>query len=219
MANRILTLPDTWARLAQTIIPEPPVNGTSYRNTAMGAAVVNQGWPYNVAVPSEYHNQIMYLITSLIQLLEQSGVLPWCATTAYVQGALTLGSDNKIYMALQTSTNKDPTTQPAYWKSFELLILANLKYGNWTSKLVGSIYQAETDGTVYALPDINATGADIRGYTDASNPPTIMRQCFRHRRPHSDSGYTVAGITMDVRKGDWWKVTGAETVYWISKGI
>jgi len=99
--------------------------------------------------------------------------------------------------------------------------IANKKYvddqrnlnplGDWTSKLNNTVYEAETAGLVCAN---TANGATVvSGYTDAANPPTTLRVTN-----YGNGGFPPVGITMPVKKGDYWKVTGATTVQWIPLG-
>lgn len=80
---------------------------------------------------------------------------------------------------------------------------AEIGFGAWATKTNNTVYQAATDGFVTA----RGTSVVV-GYTDASNPPTTQR-----------AGDVVYTLIMPVRKGDFWKVTGADTsLYWISLG-
>ena len=118
MDNRTIHLIEQWARTGQTTIPNPPLDGVTYRNEALDATKIVAGWPFNRIVTSEDHNQYMYLISSLLAQLEQVGILVWCATTSYLTGALAMGSDAQIYRALQGSLNQDPTSSSGYWALF-----------------------------------------------------------------------------------------------------
>ena len=42
----------------------------------------------------------------------------WSSGNNYVTGEQVKASDGKVYIALQNSTNKDPTTQPTYWSLY-----------------------------------------------------------------------------------------------------
>jgi hypothetical protein len=77
-------------------------------------------------------------------------------------------------------------------------------FGAWASKSNNTVYQAATDGFV-----VNPTAGSEspKGYTDASNPPTTQMAI----------GY-FSSFVMPVRKGDYWKVTGTTSVYWIPIG-
>lgn len=93
-------------------------------------------------------------------------------------------------------------------------------FGVWVDGLADSTtYLAATDGFVCA----SSVRDDVivRGYTDASNPPTTLRVYSGNVvGPDSNAGW--AGITMPVRKGDYWRVTGATggsaIVKWLPMG-
>jgi len=96
-------------------------------------------------------------------------------------------------------------------------------FGSWTNlDSVGSVlinnavYKTAGDGFVIARNPVS-TGVDyhIRGYTDSSNPPTTVR-C--QNTTIGQSSPKLGSITMPVKKGDYWKVTGADTIYWLPIG-
>lgn len=84
-------------------------------------------------------------------------------------------------------------------------------FGNWVDVTAaasgGAVQSAATDGIVCAWHD--GTFLPTRGYTDSSPSPTTLRIQL-----YGDEG-TRPGITMPVKKNDYWKVTGAQHVYWI----
>ena len=88
-------------------------------------------------------------------------------------------------------------------------------FGSWASKSNNTSYEAASDGIVCAFSNAGNTKV-VQGYTDASNPPTTERIANKFNNA-SATGF--AGITMPVKKGDYWKVTGAATVYWIPLGV
>jgi len=85
-----------------------------------------------------------------------------------------------------------------------------------------SYYQAATDGYVTASFK-NTGGADIAiaGKTDPTLPPTTTRITDVILNP---GDIAWVSITMPVRKGDWWTVSGEGTIvtetiiYWIPLG-
>ena len=81
-------------------------------------------------------------------------------------------------------------------------------FGDWVAKSNNTTYLASTDG--FAIGEALSGASEVDGFTDSSNPPTTRRT----------SNWTTNGtrgsITMPVRKGDYWKITGADQyVYWI----
>lgn len=82
-------------------------------------------------------------------------------------------------------------------------------FGAWASKTNDTSYLAASDGFVCALGGL---GEDVTGYTDSSDPPTTVRIWGWANAGAKDS------VTMPVRKSDYWKITGASTVYWLPIG-
>lgn len=101
------------------------------------------------------------------------------------------------------------------------------KFGAWESKNVNTIYQADTDGIVHAHTSI--TGANqpvtLYGATEINTPPVTVR--IRDSNIYPAGGPTaMVGITMAVKKGNYWRVTRTttgvvveEAVYWLPLGV
>lgn len=85
-------------------------------------------------------------------------------------------------------------------------------FGSWTARSNNTVYLAATDGFVCA-GSTAVYGGMCSGYTDGSNPPTTLRA-----QNQDGSTANTMWINMPVRKGDYWKVTGASTVYWMPMG-
>lgn len=81
--------------------------------------------------------------------------------------------------------------------------------GTWTSKTIGTTYQASTDGFVVAW--YSSAGTHVTGYTDSASTPTTVRA-----KDPTDGG-NGGGICFPVKAGDYYKVTaGGGTMYFIS---
>ena len=84
--------------------------------------------------------------------------------------------------------------------------------GDWESKSNNTVYQDVTDGDVCAY---HAGAVACLGLTDGANPPTTARQ----KNGDDVAATTEACINFPVKKGDYWKVTGAgggsDYIYWI----
>ena len=81
-------------------------------------------------------------------------------------------------------------------------------FGLWVTKNTDTVYYAESPGFVCAYG--TEPNNNIYGLTDSSNPPTTY---------YLEDGIASShcgNITMPVRKGDYWKVIKATSVYWIS---
>jgi hypothetical protein len=81
------------------------------------------------------------------------------------------------------------------------------KFGAWATKSNDTTYTAETDGFVLAY-------ITSHGYIDAYTPASTLRM----RAGATEGGLDRAGLTMPVRKGDTWKVTGATAIFWLPIG-
>ena len=89
---------------------------------------------------------------------------------------------------------------------------SNEQFGAWASKISNTSYLAASDG--FAIGYTASKQSWLKGYTDSSSPPTTVRVGNR-----SGEGIT-AGITLPVKKGDYWKITsvGTTTVFWLPIG-
>ncbi|MBI5873339.1 MAG: hypothetical protein HZB36_04260 [Candidatus Omnitrophica bacterium] len=101
-------------------------------------------------------------------------------------------------------------------------------FGVWQTKNNNTVYQAATDG--FVIVSLVANGWDnssnSTGYTDAANPPTIIRG-YASTNQTTDARFnnTRNGFCMPVRKGDYWKVvysssqgSATQIIYWIAIG-
>lgn len=156
MANRTEVIGGIWAAGAPDPPSELPAAGTTYASSALTEATINAGWPHASIVDSADFNEIMRRITSLTQLLERYGTLPWCAATEYPLGAEAMGSDGNIYMSLQASNlNHDPTTATAYWMPSRMAVYSGSAFA-LNNYLAGSSSISGSEGSkigYYTLPN------------------------------------------------------------------
>jgi len=82
-------------------------------------------------------------------------------------------------------------------------------FGAWATVNNNQVYQVSTDGFVLAYTQVAGI---IYGYTDSSNPPTTLRA------NQETASSNRAHIMFPVRKNDYYKTTGAATVYWLPMG-
>lgn len=79
-------------------------------------------------------------------------------------------------------------------------------FGTWASRSTNTVYQADTDGFVVA---VGANGL-FYIYTDSVDPPTTARFVGQSAN---------FGACVPVKKGDYWKTTGAwSAIYWLPIG-
>ncbi len=116
----------------------------------------------------------------------------------------------------------DPTTdnqasRKKYVDDKVATVSAQAGFGAWESKSNNTVYQAATDGFVCATA-LADTRTDVIGLTDGSNPPTTRRAVDGDIPNNEGDKRRPRSITFPVRKNDYWKVTGADAVYWIPLG-
>ena len=122
--------PGIFAADAQTTVPTNPVPGVSYRDSVNGLATIGLGWPFQRLVNSAEFNEVMFRITSLLDVISQTSVLAWNEQVDY-QGAgaaqtpsVVASTDGHLYVALQESgPNSGGPRDPAsgnteYWSQF-----------------------------------------------------------------------------------------------------
>ncbi len=115
--------PGVFAADAVTVIPPTPTLGVTYRDPATTVDETEAGWPFGIKVNSEAFNQIMYLMSSMLKMQDQQGLLGWTATVDYVAGALVMGSDGLTYRARivngpATGNGVDPTLVQSIWERY-----------------------------------------------------------------------------------------------------
>lgn len=158
--NRTTTITGVFAQDAATTIPTPPVAGTSYRDTSLTTAEVNEGWPFKEIVDSSKFNQALFEYSTITKLQETYGFLPWSDLTDYDTGSYCLGTDGQLYKAKQASgpltAAHDPVsdTTQTYWQP------APMNYNLITTAASGTISlipnrvykSALTGNTTFSLP-------------------------------------------------------------------
>lgn len=123
-STRSFKSPGIFAADAATIIPPTPIAGVAYRDTVTGTADVENGWRYGTRVESQDWNQIMYMVTSMLGMIDTQGVLGWSSDVDYTGPALVFGSDGQLYIKIGAASGpnnggaKDPISNPTYWQSF-----------------------------------------------------------------------------------------------------
>ena len=159
--NRTTTITGVFAKDAISPVPANPVPGTSYRDTAMTQAQVENGWNYKNIVDSAQVNQALYEYSNITKQIETYGFLPWSSLTDYVQDSICLGSDGSLYQAVQasgpSSTYQDPVydTTHTYWTEYpgnryarnDLTNLTTVgkNIGNWSTNVSNCITQIPQD--------------------------------------------------------------------------
>ena len=112
---RTVQLGGVWANGAPDP-PASPITEVTYADSNLSQATIEEGWPYSTIVNGSEFNEFMRRMSSLVQLQENWGVLPWCAEITYAAGAFVLGTDGNLYMSLVSNLNKNPVSTSGYWR-------------------------------------------------------------------------------------------------------
>ena len=113
-----LLMKKQWAEDGSTVIPNPPVAGTTYRDESVDEDNIAEGQQYDGVADSARWNQLLYIITGILKDALAHGVLPWLNTQDYSEGAVVIGSNGELYRAKAangpaTSNVKDPVSDSA----------------------------------------------------------------------------------------------------------
>ena len=166
--ERSISLPEQWAKDAQTVIPAPPVPGIAYRNTAITPEQWAHGQDYSRVADSAQWNQMFWTMSGLLKYAEQYGIMPYSPSTDYPEKGWCMGSDGVLYQALQpsgpTNGGPKPTSDTTYWSA--PLQQPNMSpYGTFTNVDVlttSGIYVTPVEGW-YFLRCIGGGGGGGKG--------------------------------------------------------
>ena len=203
---------DVWAKNAPNNADTMGTLISTIRDTGWTLPYEQDGGP---APRRKVMNQVLLEITSFLNDIGTMGVLTWHTSQSYVQGALVVGSDNNVYVAVQDNSGVDPTTDTmrASWTTLarslvsELTSLLNvgsvpdnsITLTKWASGTAGRFIQYDSQGrpTEVALPFAGRTEAEAG--TDAA---TIMSP-LRTEQHWNDKVHTKtsAFITSDLANG------------------
>lgn len=123
-------------------------------------------------------NQMFYWITTLINELNQHGLLEWDSAVAYQHPAAVIASDGRIYVSKQNSTNQDPVSDSAetYWQDLSptdrLLPVNNGPAGSYLNgqKTWGSL---TADLSTRLVPAANGSSGQFLGHDKTWRDPSI----------------------------------------------
>ena len=151
MATRIYKGPPVYGSAADTDASSPNT-GTNYRNADLTDASITAGLRgFNTRSSSANENEYLFRLSTLVDLIERTGILGWNAETVYVTGSVVVANDKKIYQAVQGSTDVDPTTDPGTtWVDY---ITANSASVSDASESVKGIIEIATNAEAAAGND------------------------------------------------------------------
>jgi hypothetical protein len=122
--TRTAVLGGIWADSAEDP-PESPISGTTYADSALSQATIEVAWPYKIVADGSDFNEYLRRMSTLIDLCEKWGVMPWSLYTPYSVGAVCLASDGGIYQCIAAHSNKNPTSTGGYWVNLFAAHVAN----------------------------------------------------------------------------------------------
>lgn len=186
-STRSIISPGIFAENASTVIPPTPIAGVSYRDTVSGTDDIVNGWRYGTRVESQDWNQIVFLMTSMLSLIDKKGVIGWSNLVDYTESALTFGSDGNLYVWIQASGPgnggaKDPISSPTFWKPLADNAQSNLIANNgWRREPDGWMEQwgflttgIEPRTVVFPQAFSNAFGVHIQCASNIVPPTTAV---------------------------------------------
>lgn len=124
-STRSFKSPGIWAADGLTVIPTTPIAGAVYRDDVAGTANIRGGiGKYGVKLNSAEFNQILFLMTSMLDMMDTQGVLGWSSAVDYSGVGVVLGSDGILYSVAAASGPshggaQDPTSTSGYWTSLK----------------------------------------------------------------------------------------------------
>lgn len=168
-STRSFKNPGIFADNATTVIPPTPIAGVAYRDAVTGTDDTPNGWRYGTRVASQDWNQVMFLLTSMMGMIDSQGVLGWSDQVDYAVPALVFGSNGLPYIALQASgpatAAQDPISAPLYWEQFSLhgrVVLASSQ--SWTVPMAMQL------GYVRPFVEVRGAGGGGARLTTGSGP-------------------------------------------------
>ena len=112
MATRIFKGPAVYGEAASTDTSSPST-GTGYRDTTITNAQIQAALKkFDTLAGSAIENEYLFRLSTLVDLIERTGILGWNAETSYIASSFVVGDDGNIYRAVQANLNVDPTTDP-----------------------------------------------------------------------------------------------------------
>ena len=167
-----LLMPKQWAEDGSTVIPNPPVAGTTYRDESVDADNIAEGQQYDGVADSARWNQLLYIMTGILKDTLAHGVLPWLNTQDYAEGAVVMGSNGTLYKAKTetgptTSNAQDPTSDVG--GTWGIIVPAAKENGGLTLDST-SQFSVNVDGvTVRLTSDGKLEATPMKGASSSAN--------------------------------------------------
>ncbi len=149
LTPRNFTQPSVFAENAQTVIPENPIPGVSYRDPNINPATYSNGQAFDFMADSKIFNQLIYSTSASSIEGEKFGFYRWSPLTNYVIGSNVTGTDGILYFAIResgpatSSGPMDPLTTEGFWNSLPNYIKGIMgdSGGGSGGKVINGIYR------------------------------------------------------------------------------
>lgn len=180
-----------WAELGDYVAPD--------------SSKITQGWLVEV-VPRQYWNWIENRQDKMLAYLSQKGIPEWDSTTEYIINKSYVQHNNIVYKCIQTGTNKDPSTQTAYWKKA-------FTESNAVSEAVSGLTPAADRYVYFTGPTTAATGtitSFARSILDDANASAVRTTIGAQQ---ADTTLTaLSGLATDTNKLPYFTAVDAAAV-------
>lgn len=108
-------------------------------------AEIQAGWPLSNVPPSRKRfNWVLKYLAQGVRYLLQRGIPEWDAAEDYRINDRVMASDGKTYKCIQAGTNKNPTTQTAYWTRWGFTLAELDAEGTTPAQFDNSVKRAST---------------------------------------------------------------------------
>lgn len=159
--------PTRWADSAPNA-PAVPIPGTVYRKSNASATDMGRGQRFDQVYESSLNNQFYWAVHANMQISQQCGIPFWDNSSPYLNGALTVGRDGKVYQAqrdIPANNSVQPGTNEQYWSTPQ--------FGGEGGLVDLSNYIEWTDQIHYYVVDPNNGNDNNDGLTSAKAKKTI----------------------------------------------
>lgn len=206
-SNRTDEVGGVWANGAADV-PAEPISGTTYKNSTLTEAQIEAAWKFANTVGSAQMNEVMYRLTLLMQLIEDWGIMPYSALTDYAINGQVMGSNGKIYRAIQANgpatATKDPVSEPTYWTDVTVETHAAIDASTTVKGHIEIATDAEADSGVSEVLAVNPKQLqDTVGFTTSFLedgytifPDGLILQWGVH--PSPGTGVTAEVVTLPL---------------------
>lgn len=162
---------------------------------------IDTGWEVEVP-PRQYFNYIDNKQDQFNAHVNQHGIPVWDNVTEYqANKSYVQGSDGVIYIAVQTHTNQNPTTDTAdaYWKEAFARGQTTIQAWSSTVNYPLSSYVIGSNGIIYFSLQVSGPSTTVRN--PISEPNYWQQYAVRGQVTFSAAGVTVWDVPLAMQRG------------------